>query len=86
MDLMDTKKRYKLILICFLIALVFFFIGKYYGVYDLPHHDFLEKPFGMAMFGLIGCGILIVMAKIVMTPLLQRDEDYYQKGDDDEDV
>lgn len=40
----------------------------------------------MVVFGFLGCWVLIIAAKIIMTPLLQRDEDYYQKGDDDADV
>jgi hypothetical protein len=32
-----------------------------------------------------GCWLLIFVAKIVMTPLLQRPEDYYDDGGDDDD-
>ena len=38
-------------------------------------------------FGFFGCWLLIILAKIIMTPLLQRDETYYDDpkgGEDDE--
>ena len=54
--------------------------------FNEPVHELLEKPFMMVVFGFLGCWVLIIAAKIIMTPLLQRDEDYYQKGDDDADV
>lgn len=43
-------------------------------------------PFGYnAFFGFVGCWILIILSKMIMSPLLQRDEDYYEeRGDGDE--
>lgn len=43
-------------------------------------------PFGYNIFfGFAGCWVLIIAAKMIMGPLLQRDEDYYDnRGDDDE--
>lgn len=47
-------------------------------------------PFGYNIFfGFAGCWILIIVAKLIMAPLLQRDTDYYNddyegRGDDDE--
>lgn len=43
-------------------------------------------PFGYDIFfGFVGCWVLIILAKLIMTPLLQRDEDYYEsRGEDNE--
>ncbi len=43
-------------------------------------------PFGYNIFfGFVGCWALIIVSKMIMAPLLQRDEDYYESvGDDDE--
>lgn len=43
-------------------------------------------PFGYDIFfGFIACWVLIIMAKLIMAPLLQRDEDYYDRKGDDND-
>ncbi|MGN0941021.1 MAG: hypothetical protein ACI4OA_04875 [Selenomonadaceae bacterium] len=86
-DLISEKsKRYKFIIGSFVLALAFLAISFACGVYTNPAHEILERPFAIFIFGFIGCWVLIILAKIIMTPLLQRDEDYYQKGDDDQDV
>jgi len=65
------------------------FLGNIFGIaflngaYESEAEGFLERPGGMVIFSFAGCWILIIMAKIIMTPLLQRDEDYYEKGRDD---
>lgn len=43
-------------------------------------------PFGYDIFfGFVSCWVLIILAKIIMMPLLQRDETYYEnRGEDDE--
>lgn len=43
-------------------------------------------PFGYNIFfGFAGCWVLIIISKMIMMPLLQRDETYYDnRGDDDE--
>lgn len=43
-------------------------------------------PFGYNIFfGFAGAGLLIIVAKLLMAPLLQRDEDYYEsRGEKDE--
>ncbi|MCD7974897.1 MAG: hypothetical protein LUF25_03805 [Phascolarctobacterium sp.] len=33
-------------------------------------------------FGFVGCWALIIVAKMIMAPFLQRDEDYYDDGGD----
>lgn len=81
-DLVNDKgKRCKVIGAAFVIALICFAIA-----YSGHVEEWLERPFMILLFGFVGCWILIILAKIIMTPLLQRDEDYYQKGDDDKDV
>lgn len=83
MDLITNKKQRRLVMLLVLIlAMAVFFVAEYCGVYDLPAHEFLERPEGMPLFGFFGCAVLIVMAKVIMTPILQRDEDYYDEGDD----
>ena len=82
----DGKKRRKVIGLAFVIALICFAIAYAAGAYSGHVEEWLERPFMILIFGFIGCWILIILAKIIMTPLLQRDEDYYQKGDDDKDV
>ena len=81
----DTVKRKKVIGICLGLAAVVFIITFALGGYSEPEH-FLQKPGAMALFAFVGCWILIILAKLIMTPLLQRDEDYYEKGCDDPDV
>jgi hypothetical protein len=82
----DVHKRRKVILGALVAALVCFGIAYATGAYAGPAEEWLEKPFMMLIFGFIGCWVLIILAKLIMTPLLQRDEDYYRKGDDDQDV
>lgn len=73
------KIMYSSLLIGALIAAVAYACGAY-------HHEggnILERPGGMVIFAFLACTALIVMAKLIMTPLLQRDEDYYEKGGED---
>lgn len=86
MDLMDMTKRKKAMLLCLALAAFSFVVAQVMGAYDQPAHELLERQFMILIFGFAGCAVLIVMAKLIMSPLLQRDEDYYQKGDDDADV
>ena len=86
MDLVgDRSKRGKVIMIMAALALVVFVITFALGGYSESEH-LLQKPGGMIVFAFVGCWILIILAKLIMTPLLQRDEDYYEKGCDDSDV
>lgn len=82
----DKKKRNSVMLLALALALLCFGAAYMLGVYNGPIHEELEKPFMMVVFGFLGCWVLIITAKLIMSPLLQRDEDYYQKGDDDQDV
>lgn len=86
-DLVNDKKTKNKVMLFSLFAAVALSAAAYAaGVFNEPAHELLEKPFMMVVFGFLGCWVLIIAAKIIMTPLLQRDEDYYQKGDDDADV
>ena len=86
-DLVNDKgKRRKVIGAAFVIALICFAIAYAAGAYSGHVEEWLERPFMILLFGFVGCWILIILAKIIMTPLLQRDEDYYQKGADAKDV
>ena len=75
----------KLLYVAAALALVVFVATFALGGYSETEH-FLQKPGGMIAFAFGGCWILIILAKLIMTPLLQRDEDYYEKGCDDSDV
>lgn len=81
----NRSKRFKVISIAALLALVVFAVTFALGGYNESEH-LLQKPGGMIVFAFVGCWILIILAKLIMTPLLQRDEDYYEKGCDDSDV
>ena len=81
----DRAKRFKVISLAAALALVVCAVTFAMGGYSEPEF-FLQKPGGMVVFAFIGCWILIILAKLVLTPLLQRDEDYYEKGCDDSDV
>jgi len=51
-----------------------------------PHHHNIwdTLPGFDVLFGLLGCGILIIVAKKIVGPILQRDEDYYETDFEDE--
>ena len=79
------KRFYLLISLAAALALVVFAVTFALGGYS-ESDFFLQKPGGMVVFAFVGCWILIILAKLILTPLLQRDEDYYEKGCDDSDV
>ncbi len=81
----DRSKRFKVISLAAILALVVFVVTFALGGYSESEH-LLQKPGGMVVFAFVGCWILIILAKLIMTTLLQRDEDYYEKGCDDADV
>ncbi len=68
-------------------VLVLSAIGELCGVH-LHSPAWWPLPFGYDIFfGFFSCWLLIILAKIIMTPLLQRDETYYDDpkgGEDDE--
>ncbi len=78
---MTKKKLYILlaaVLACSLLAEAL--IGHFHSPAWWP------LPFGYNIFfGFLGCWALIIIAKIIMSPVLQRGEDYYEsRGGDDE--
>ncbi len=67
-------------------VLVLSAIGELCGVH-LHSPKWWPLPFGYDIFfGFVGCWVLIILAKLIMMPLLQRDESYYdgRGGDSDE--
>ncbi len=82
---MNKKSVYMLCLGVLLLSL----IAELFGVH-LHAPSWWPLPFGYnVFFGFVGCWILIIVSKLMMAPLLQRDEDYYNdnydgRGDDDE--
>ena len=78
----DREQCRKFMMFSLAAAVVIAGIAWACGAYHQGVENVLEMPGGMVVFSFIGCWILIIMAKLIMTPLLQRDEDYYQKGDD----
>jgi uncharacterized membrane protein len=67
------------------VVLVLSAVAEMCGVHMHGAH-WWPLPFGYNIFfGFVGCWALIIVSKIIMAPILQRDEDYYESvGDDDE--
>ena len=84
MDLI-AKRRQRLMAIVFALALglVAFTAAIGLGAYESDTENLLERPGGMILFAFFGCWLLILVAKLVLTPLLQREENYYREGGDD---
>lgn len=78
----DEKKRNKCIGTFLVVALASLLAALIGGVYDGEAHTFLERPGGMILFAFVGCWLLIIVAKLILTPLLQRDEDYYSEDEE----
>lgn len=73
---MGNKKRAYIFLAVFLAVMVFIEILFAHPHYHMPWNEI----HGADIFiGFAGAWILIFLAKICMTRLLQRDEDYYEK-------
>ncbi len=80
---MDKKKAYA-------ICVIFMIIGVAAEiVYDHGGHEvpaWWPLPFGVPVgMGFIGCWVLIIVAKLIMAPLLQREPDYYDEGGEEDD-
>ena len=77
-----SKKRIYLVIA---VILVLSCAAELAGVH-LHSPSWWPLPFGYDIFfGFIACWVLIIMAKLIMAPLLQRDEDYYDRKGDDND-
>jgi len=76
---MDKKKLYMLIGAVMVLALV--------AEMTCVHlHQHWPLPFGYDIFfGFAGCWFLIIMAKMIMAPILQKSENYYEDGGEDKD-
>lgn len=75
---MTKKKLYILIAIVMVLSLGAEIAG-------IHLHQHWPLPFGYDIFfGFAGCWALIIMAKMIMAPILQRDEHYYDGGDNDD--
>lgn len=81
--IMDKKKAYA-------ICIIFIITGCAAEIAFCPGHG--ESPawwplsFGVpAGLGFFGCWILIIAAKLIMAPLLQKDPDYYDEGGGEDD-
>lgn len=78
---MTKKTLYKIVVTIAVVAAVLeFFLAQ-------PHyHEWWNTTPGFnLLFGFAGSWLLILVAKVIMTPLLQRPEDYYDDGGDDND-
>ena len=74
---MDKKKLYIIIAIVMVLS-----VGAELAGVHLHQH--WPLPFGYDIFfGFAGCWALIIMAKIIMASVLQRDESYYEDGGED---
>ena len=76
---MNKKSVYILAIITMVVAVIVEVLFAH------PHyHKFWHTMPGFDMlFGFLGCAVLIFVAKKIVAPLIQRDEDYYDGGDDD---
>lgn len=86
-DLVGNRKELVKAVIFFASCAVFLvFTAWSLGIHYWGAETILEMPGGILAFSFAGCSLLIIVAKIILTPILQRDEDYYRKGDDDPDA
>lgn len=77
---MDKKKLYMIIGVVMVLSC----IAEISGVH-MHHPHWWPLPFGYDIFfGFVGGWILIIMAKLIMAPILQRDERYYEDGGDED--
>lgn len=76
---MTKKKIYTLAAIALAVALIVEILFAH------PHyHEWWHTMPGFdILFGLVGCSVLIIVAKKIVAPILQRSEDYYDGGEDD---
>lgn len=48
------------------------------------HHNWWDTMPGFdVLFGMVGCAVLIIVAKKIVGPLIQKREDYYEGGEDE---
>ena len=87
MDLIaNRRRRLMAILLALVLGLIAFAAAMGLGAYESDAENLLERPGGMILFAFFGCWLLILVAKLILTPLLQREETYYEEGSDDRHV
>lgn len=74
---MGNKKKAYLFLGIFLLAMVLIEVLFAHPHYHMPWNVI---PGADILIGFAGAWLLIFLAKILMARLLQRDEEYYEKG------
>ncbi len=76
--LFDNPRNVKRLLGIFYASLVVL-LGLEFFIHKHPHFAW-EKWFGFyAIYGLVSCILLVLIAKYVLRPLVMRDEDYYDE-------
>ncbi len=80
MKSLTKKKIYIIIAVVMVVSVVVEILFAH------PHGHYIWHtiPGADIVIGFVGGWILILFAKRVLAPLLQRDENYYDGGDDDE--
>lgn len=76
----DRMKTIKRIFYIILLLIVLFDIGVHLNLIsgNIPEHFFGDKVWGFwAVFGLIGCILLIIICKGIGHAVLMKEEDYY---------
>ncbi len=87
MDLITNRRqRLRAILFALILGILAFAVAMSAGAYDSNAENLLERPGAMILFAFVGCWLLILLAKLILTPLLQREENYYEEGSDDDHV
>lgn len=76
---MNKKTIYLLAIVVLAVAVVAEVMFAHPHYHEIWH----TVPGFDVAFGFIGCSLLIIVAKKIVGPLIQRDEDYYDGGDDD---
>lgn len=57
---------------------------EFFGVTPHTDHFWDTIPGFDALFGLVGALILIILAKVFLGPILQKPEDHYAQGGEDQ--
>lgn len=77
LDFFDNPKNIRLAKILFYISLAFTVVADFFITRKHIHFPWENIPGFYALFGLIACILIIVLAKILGYKWLMRKEDYY---------
>lgn len=77
---MNKKKIYTIAILAIVVALVVEVLFAHPHVYSWWH----SMPGFDILFGFFGCALLIVVAKVILAPIIQKREDYYDDGGEDD--